>query len=274
MSWLSDRSQPTAGDPLDDHTDGTKGSKADRQGVQVLSRVGEILRLLKVSPGGLSQAEIATNLNLARTTIHRLLNALAKEGLVRLSGGGGRYHLGIEIIQLADAARAEVVSEAHPLMKQLSDSLEETVDLSVLDRGRMTFVDQVVSQQRLRTVSAVGASFPLHCTANGKAVLASLTQSELRRLLPTNLYAETPNTITDPERLQEELERIRSAGIAVDAEEHSLGICAIGVCIGMTTLGLLAVSMPIPAHRFEVKRKAAAIALGKTAQAIRAILTR
>ena len=138
---------------------------------------------------------MAARLGLARTTVHRLLNALAKEGLVQLSGQGGRDRLGVEILQMADAARSALISEAHPLLLRLSQDLEETVDLSILDRRSVTFVDQVVAAHRLRAVSAVGASFPLHCTANGKAILASLPLAEARRMLPDDLEVCTPNTI-------------------------------------------------------------------------------
>lgn len=249
-------------------------AKADRQGVQVVVRVGEILRLLKVSAGGLTQAEMATHLGLARTTVHRLLNALAKEGLVELGGSGGRYRLGVEILQMADAARTAVISEAHSILQRLSDEIKETVDLSVLDRGRATFVDQVVSAHRLRAVSAVGAHFPLYCTANGKAMLAELSLSEARRILPDELAAQTPNTITSRDALLKELEAVREAGFATDMEEHSLGICAVGISLGITPLGCVALSVPMPTQRFESKRNAAVKALLGAADEIRAVFSR
>ena len=244
---------------------------ADRQGVQVLARTGDILRLLKVSLGGLTQAEMAARLGLARTTVHRLLNALAKEGLVQLSGQGGRYRLGVEILQMADAARSALISEAHPLLLRLSQDLEETVDLSILDRRSVTFVDQVVAAHRLRAVSAVGASFPLHCTANGKAILASLPLTEARRLLPDDLEVCTPNTIGNREQLLKQLDTVRKTGVAFDLEEHSLGICAVGVSIGATPIGAAALSVPIPLQRFDEKRQAAAEALKAAALQFRSV---
>ena len=251
--------------------DAMEEGAGDRQGVQVLARAGDILRLLKVSLGGLTQAEMAARLGLARTTVHRLLNALAKEGLVQLSGQGGRYRLGVEILQMADAARSALISEAHPLLLRLSQELEETVDLSILDRRSVTFVDQVVATHRLRAVSAVGASFPLHCTANGKAILASLSLTEARRLLPDDLEACTPNTVRNREELLKQLDAVRKSGVAFDLEEHSLGICAVGVSIGATPIGAAALSVPIPLQRFEEKRKAAAEALTAAALQFRSV---
>ena len=112
---------------------------------------------------------------MARSTVSRILNALDDEGLVASRGARGRYRLGPEIARMADTVRLGVVMDVHPFMEELSRELGETVDLSILDGDRATFVDQVVSPHRLRAISAVGESFPLHCCANGKALLANLS---------------------------------------------------------------------------------------------------
>jgi DNA-binding IclR family transcriptional regulator len=248
---------------------------ADREsGVQVLSRAAEILRLLKVSPGGLTQAEIAAGVGLARTTVHRILNALADEGFVQPNGRSNRYRLGTEVLHMADAARASLITEIHPYLEQLSRDLDETVDFSILDRDHMTFIDQVVSPQRLRAVSAVGSSFPLHCTANGKAVLANLSAPDAAKILPEKLTAFTPNTIIRHDKLQQELKSIRLKGFARDIEEHSLGICAIGVSLHDTPLGHAAISVPMPAQRFAGKEKSALSGLRKTAAQIATALAK
>lgn len=237
-------------------------------GVQVLDRAADILKLLTASPAGLTQAEVASALDLARSTTHRLLNALASAGLVEPFGAAGRYRLGPEVLRMADAARASLITEVHPLLQALSREIEETVDLAVLDKDMVTFIDQVVAPQRLRTVSGVGLSFPLHCTANGKAILASLSDDHIARLLPERLPALTPNTTTSHQALRSDLISIRKRGYAVDDEEHSLGICALGAAIGRTPLGEAAISIPIPVQRFAEKRKQAATALLRAARQI------
>ena len=199
--------------------------------------------------------------------------ALANERLVETFGPGGRYRLGPDILRMAEAARAGLVSEAHSLLQDLSIEIQETVDLAILDKNALTFVDQVVAPQRLRAVSGVGLSFPLYCTANGKALLAALPAKIMETLLPRELAALTPNTITSLERLHKELRRVRERGYALDEEEHSVGICAVGVAIGQTPLGFAAVSVPMPVQRFEEKRERAAKALRVTATAIAALWT-
>jgi len=225
-----------------------EGSTEDAGGVgiQVIARAADILRALRSAVGGLSQAEVAEQVGLARSTIHRLLNALEDEGLVE-NGPRGRYRLGPEIGRLADTARRGVISSIHPLLEELSHELNETADLSVLDRDRATFLDQVVTPHRLLAVSSVGESFPLHCTANGKAFLAGMPPQDQARALAGRLVALTPRTITDPAELARELEKVREDGIAYDREEHAEGICAIGIVLrGLA----VAVSVPLPAQRF------------------------
>ncbi len=85
-------------------------------GVQVISRAVEILRALHGSPGGLSQAEIAERIGLARTTVHRILNALEDEGLVTAARPRGRYRLGPEIPRMAEAARRALLTELRPFL--------------------------------------------------------------------------------------------------------------------------------------------------------------
>jgi DNA-binding IclR family transcriptional regulator len=172
---------------------------------------------------------------------------------------------------MADAARTTVVAEAHAVIQRLSDAVKETVDLSVLDRGAAVFLDQVVSAQRLRAVSSVGASFPLHCTANGKAMLAQLPPSKLEEALSDDFEAYTANTITSPGALRRELQEIRKLGVAIDREEHSHGVSAIGVCIGLTPLGYMAISIPIPTQRFEDKQALATELIGHAAAEVRSL---
>jgi len=219
-------------------------------GIQVIARAAHMLRLLQAHPGGLTQAEIGERLGMARSTVSRILSALDDEGLVASRGARGPYRLGPEIARMAGTARLGVVMDVHPFMEELSRELEETVDLSILDGDRATFVDQVVSAHRLRAISAVGESFPLYCCANGKALLANLSPEQQAQAVPSRLARLTANTITTPAALRKELERIRVEGIAYDREEQTEGICAVGAVLRGVSEQMVAVSVPVPAQRF------------------------
>lgn len=214
-----------------------------------------MMRAIKESPGGLTQAELAERMRLPRTTIHRILSALEDEQLVTPGvSARSRYRIGPEVTRLAAAASRDLVSLVHPLLVDFSSRLAETVDLSVLDGDQVTFVDQVDAPHRLRAASAVGESFPLHSCAPGKALLAALPQSRVSQLLPTHLITSTARTVTSTRELLDQLEGVRQTGIAFDYEEQNEGICAAGIAIALPGQ-LMAVSIPIPAQRFHGRER-------------------
>jgi DNA-binding IclR family transcriptional regulator len=132
----------------------------------------------------------------------------------------------------------------------------------VLDGDHLRFIDQIAAPHRLRAVSAVGATFPLHCTANGKALLAELSPDEVARILPTRLRRCTEATITVRAELVAELARVRSTHVAFDREEHTAGISAAGIAIRDPFGALAAISVPMPTQRFEGREAEIADALG------------
>ncbi|MFB9686786.1 IclR family transcriptional regulator [Amycolatopsis plumensis] len=230
-------------------------------GIQVIARAAQMLRTVRQAPGGLTQAELAEKLGLPRSTIHRILSALEEEELVAGSGGPrGRYRIGPEITRLASAAYRDIVGLVHPLLVELSGRLSETVDLSMLDGSQITFIDQVDAPHRLRAVSAVGESFPLHSCAPGKALLATLPPGRVRELLPARLPASTAHTLTSLDELRAQLDQIRTTGIAFDYEEQNDGICAAGIAIELGGLAM-AVSVPMPTQRFHGREEDCAEAL-------------
>lgn len=230
-------------------------------GIQVIARAGQILRTLGTERQGLSLSELAQRVELPRSTVHRIITALESEGLAAAASPNGRYKLGPELVRLAAGQHGELRTEVRPLLRKLSGEVNETVDLSVLADDHVSFIDQVAAPHRLRAVSAVGASFPAHCTANGKALLATLRDDVLRKLLLETLDAATSNTITDRERLIEQLGTARRDGYAVDREEHTLGICAIGAVVNDVSGPVAAVSVPVPTQRFTGNEKSLAQAL-------------
>jgi len=218
--------------------------------VQVIERTARILRTLAEAPDGLSLSQLAEQVGLARSTVHRLIAALQAERFVVSASPNGRVKLGPGLASLAVIALPDLVRDLHPHMARLSREMNETVDLSVLQHDHVLFVDQVGAPRRLRAVSAVGAAFPAHCPANGKILLATLPRDELERLLPATLERLTPNTIVERDRLLAELDAARADGVAFDREEHTLGICGVG-CVVRDPVGRVAsISVPLPAQRF------------------------
>jgi DNA-binding IclR family transcriptional regulator len=236
-----------------------------RSPVQVVERIAAILLVLRGEPDGLSLSEISARVGLARSTVHRLVTALEHERFVTAVSPSGGFRLGPALASLIVAAAHHFTLAMHPHLARLSRELNETVDLAVLEHDRVLFVDQVAADlHRLRAVSAVGAVFPAHCTANGKALLARLSNEELERLLPPRLDRLAPKTITSRAKLFEELDAVRRDGVAYDREEHTEGICAVGVAIAPHDAPVAAISVPLPSQRFYGNEKTLAETLLRT----------
>jgi len=229
---------------------------ADRSGVQVIARAAAILRALEANPEGLSLGELAKQLGMARSTIQRLVGALSDEQLLMSAGPRAGVTLGPALIRIAAAANIDTDRLARPALLALSRQLGETVDLSTLRGKSAVFVDQVVGSSRLVAQSAVGEAFPLHNTANGKALLAITNPERARTLMKESLARFETGSGRDFPRLAAEVDEVRVGQLAYDMEEHSLGICAVGVAF-LDPMGReFAISVPVPTARFAGKRTA------------------
>ena len=133
----------------------------EKNHVQVIARAASIMRALEDTTTGLSLGEIAIKVGLARSTVQRIVAALESEKLVVAASPAGRVRLGPTILRLAGSVRTDFVALAKPFLVELSKELHETVDLASIKGDHLVFIDQVIGSQRLRTVSAVGESFPL-----------------------------------------------------------------------------------------------------------------
>jgi DNA-binding IclR family transcriptional regulator len=240
----------------------------DKTQVQVIARAAAILHALEDEADGLSLAQIAQRVNLARSTVQRIVAALAAEKFLIAASPNGRVRLGPTILRLAASARTDFAAIARPFLVQLSNELKETVDLAVVKKDHLVFIDQVIGSHRLRAVSAVGETFPLHCTANGKAYLAGLETDAIARLIGASYEQRTPRTLTRLEDLLKDLKSVRKTGVAFDREEHTQGICAAGVATRDPLGNVIAISVPVPAQRFYQHQRNIAAQLRATKAAL------
>jgi DNA-binding IclR family transcriptional regulator len=276
-------SVPHRGDPVSNRKPGSKIAEQtagqrmqavggqnlnDKTQVQVIARAAAILHALEDEADGLSLGQIAQRVNLARSTVQRIVAALAAEKFLIAASPNGRVRLGPTILRLAASARTDFVAIARPFLVQLSNELKETVDLAVVKKDHLVFIDQVIGSQRLRAVSAVGETFPLHCTANGKAYLAGLETDAIARLIGASYEQRTPRTLTRLEDLLKDLKSVRKTGVAFDREEHTQGICAAGVATRDPLGNVIAISVPVPAQRFYQHQRNIAAQLRATKEAL------
>lgn len=230
-------------------------SAADRQnGIQVIARAAAILRTLETNRDGMSLGEIARSVGLARSTVQRIVNALAAEGFVSANGARS-LRIGPAIAGLAAASSSNTANLVAPYLRALGDDVGETVDLALLSGGSATFVDQVQGRHRLVALSAVGERFPLHCTANGKAILACFSPEDADELIDKSLAEHPQHPLRDRRALLREIEEVRQTKLAYDLGEHGEGISAVGTALLDAFGRPVAISVPVPQQRFEDVRE-------------------
>lgn len=220
----------------------------DGQGIQVLSRAVDILRVISIDTNGLSLGKIAAQVNLPRSTVQRIVAALMAENLIIARQNGKGYTIGPEMRVLANSNSKDVLKCLHPVMEKLSEDTGETADLAMFRNEQMVFVDQVAGRHRLRTVSAIGETFPMTVTANGKAALCLLSDVTVNRILQHETDHGTVQKT--PAKLSKELNRIKSDGYGLDIDEHTKGISAAGIAFRVGD-AIYAISIPTPTQRFK-----------------------
>jgi DNA-binding IclR family transcriptional regulator len=247
------------------------GRAAPTGQIQVIARAGEILRHLAKTERGATLKGLAEATGLPRSTVHRIVVALAGEHLVVWDPERGVAELSLGLVSLALSHRQRLRDCVRPFLEMLVSRVDETVDLVVLQGENVVFVDQVMAHQLL-VVSAIGAVLPVHCTACGKALLAELPREEAERLLPAKLKAFTPYTITDREVLFDELSHVRETRLAFDHDEQTDGISAVGAVIRNAWGEAAAVTIPLPTMRLKGREQELGRALLDTCDELNAAL--
>lgn len=219
--------------------------------IQVISRAIDIMAVLEHETEGLTLSELSTRVKLPRSTVHRIVRTLEDERLLERVANNRGYTLGPVLLRIASSGPAWLTRHLHGYLRDLSRTINETVDLSLRAGDHIYFVDQIPGQHRLQAISGIGINFPLHCTAPGKAMLSSMSRQEIEDVVGKSPKRHTSATITNLGRLAKEIEKIKKTKIAYDREEHHQGICAVGTLIN-NPLGLpVAISVPVPSARFE-----------------------
>ncbi len=232
---------PGPGMREDERTRGTAIAK----GIQVLELVAAEGR-----PLGLT--DMTERLGLPKPTVHRVVRQLEEEGLLQREALRDRYGVGPRLRGLALSAltAASGNGPVHEILAELVGRLGETCNVGMLDGTEVVYLDRVECDWPLRLQLAPNSRLPVHCTANGKLLLAFLDAPMRDRLLARlRLERYTANTITEPPRLDRECARIRAQDYAENDQEFHLGLIGLAVPVrdsrGRVVAGL-AVHSPLP----------------------------
>jgi DNA-binding IclR family transcriptional regulator len=203
------------------------------QPVKSANRVLDILELLAAEPQGLTLTEISRKLAIARSSAHGLVHTLLQRGYLQQENTGKRaLRLGVRLIQLGlnVGDRLELRSTARPILERLVSATHDTALIVVPEAGELVYLDKVVSDARdVRTDPRSSAPRPLHCTSIGKALLATLDDEWVIKILKrTRMPRATEFSITDRQALLKDLRATRQRGYAIDRQEAVLGVCCVG----------------------------------------------
>lgn len=194
--------------------------------------------------------ELADELGHSKSTIHSHLQTLENREIV--VNEAGKYHLSLRILDMANDVRNQVGN--YDVIKEEADTLAnetgEIAQFGLEEHRLVTYLYKSKGERGVETASSVGRRQPMHSTSLGKAILAYLPHERREEIINSMpLERKTPQTITDPEQLRAELDKITERGYAIDDEENLEGLRCVAAPVKNGKIVLGAISITGPASR-------------------------
>lgn len=245
-------------------------------GIQSVNRAFAIMELFSERLPALSVSEIAELTGLNRSTCYRFCQTLKGIGYLE-EVDRRRFRPGLKAISLARAALSsrELPELALPYLRELQKTVNEAVNMSLLDGTEVVYVARILSDHLITLRLYVGSRLPAYATSMGRAILAFLPEKEADSVLDrSDLRSITEHTLTDRRRLKAELQRIRLRGYAINDQEMAIGLRGVAAPIMSATgrpVAAINLSIPRPIGPGEIESTLAPRLL-ETASAISALV--
>jgi IclR family transcriptional regulator, acetate operon repressor len=228
--------------------------------ILAVSAAMHILEILADSPDSISVSELTDHFEMNKGSVSRLLGTLEQEGYLSQLPSTGRYVLTLKLLSLANryTDRLGFPGAVQPLIDRLAAEQGELVQLAASSGERLYVIAKADGDKRIRVESLLGKVIALHASAQGKAWLSALPENEALRILASQeLPRLTERTVTDLFSLQQELERARANGYALQDQELMEHMAAIAVPVRHRVTGYAVGSLAIaaPAFRFPLERR-------------------
>ncbi|MEL3961111.1 IclR family transcriptional regulator [Lysinibacillus endophyticus] len=193
--------------------------------VQSVKNALRILKLFTPKTPLLSVTEIATIINLPKSTVHRILKELVAEGFLIQDEQNSKYKLGFSILALGGVVQShkELYLDAEPLLKEFANHFNLPVHICVMEQLHVVYLMRELGEIPRKLVTKIGRRNDLHCTAEGLAILAFKSKKMIDHVLSQPLTKYTPHTLTDVEALNEEMVKIRRKKIAIAKDTFFVG---------------------------------------------------
>jgi len=203
--------------------------------------------------------------------VHRVAGDLVDHRLLDKTERGYRLSGGLFELGLRASTERTLLEIAMPFLQDLYERTHETVHLGVREGTEVVYIAKIGGHRQARSPSRTGGRMPMHCTAIGKALLATADRGVQRQVLGGPLERRTPHTIVAPGVLQKQLRKILELGVAYENEESSPGLLCVAAPVfevdGRTPIAAISVSGPVGRFRpktHEAAVRAAATTLGTT----------
>jgi DNA-binding IclR family transcriptional regulator len=196
---------------------------------KVIGKALDIIAILRSSAQPLSLNELTLRLELAKSSVFRILHTLEVSGYIDRDAAG-RYTVAAELRAWAPGKlRTALVDAALPSLKELSREFGETVSLAMRFENRVEVIATLESPHLIRMGNTVGRIVPPHASSLGKAVAAFQPEEVRDRLVRSyGIHRFTEHTVTDEVELKRQFELVRSRGYSTDEEESVLEGCCFG----------------------------------------------
>ena len=218
---------------------------AGEAGRSVLGRIAAIMDAFDMGEQVLTLGELSQRANLPKSTVHRLVEQLRAIGWVERDHSNG-YRVGMRLFELGGLAmqRNQLRDTAFPHLHALATTTGLAVQLGVLDRGEVVYLERIVLGG-FTLPTRLGGRMPAYCTGLGKAMLA-FDDAAADDVLVSALPRRTDHTITEPAALRANLDQIRSSGVAQDVHESYDGLVCVAAPIRNSGRAIAAVSVTGP----------------------------
>lgn len=202
--------------------------------VPAVRRAIEVLEILAHSHTGLSLADLSRLTSIPKSSLFRILNTLERHAVVLQDGQRETFTLGMKLIDWGNRAleNIDLKTVSHPHLVRMAHETRESYYVAILDEEEVIIVDRADTPEIWRMVARLGQRSPVHATASGQVLISEMSEDALDRIIKVHgLRRYTPRTITDPERLQKRLHRIRADGYVVANAEYKIDLCVIAAPI-------------------------------------------
>jgi IclR family KDG regulon transcriptional repressor len=198
--------------------------------VKSADRAFQILEAVGLKSTGITHGELSKALGIPKGSLSYLLSNLVDRDYVTFDRLSKLYMLGPKLLALTGRylSSLDLVRVGRPILRELVGEINEDTELAVMKGIEILFLYKEECSQPLKFSIAIGERAPVYATSAGKAILAYLPEGEASKYFAkAKLAPITEKTITDPEALKQELQDIRSKGLAYGREEFHQGISAI-----------------------------------------------